>query len=120
MQVMSTRIRCWFLASGFVFTACSGDGPSSADTTPPTVVSALPSNGATDVAVDAPISARVSEPLYSQSISDASFTLRPGVTGTVTYDGTAAGFTPATALAVGTQHTATISTAAPGGAGKPP
>ena len=119
MHVMSTRIRCWFLASGFVFTACSGDGPSSADTTPPTVVSALPSNGATDVAVDAAISATFSEPLYSQSITDASFTLRPGVTGTVTYDGTAAVFTPATALAFGTTYTATISTAVRDVAGNP-
>ena len=48
------------------------------EATPPTVVSALPSNGATDVAVDAAISATFSEPLYSLSISDASFTLRPG------------------------------------------
>lgn len=89
------------------------------DDTPPTVTATIPNDGATGVAVDATISATFSEPLHPLSITSASFTVRPGVTGTVTYTGTTATFVPATPLALGTAYTATLSTAVRDVAGNP-
>jgi subtilisin family serine protease/subtilisin-like proprotein convertase family protein len=51
------------------------------------------------------------------TISTANFTLDNGVTGTVTYSGTTATFTPSSNLAYSTTYTATITTAAKDAAG---
>ena len=89
--------------------------------TVPTVVSTLPANGATSVALNTPISATFSMAMNAASISSSTFTLTgPGgtaVSGSVSYTGQTASFTPAAALAYGTQYTATITTGAtnPGG-----
>jgi ketosteroid isomerase-like protein len=83
---------------------------------PPTVVSTIPANGATAVAVNAQISAIFSRAMDPATITSATFTLAgPGTTpvaGTVSYTGTAAAFTPTAVLATSTLYTATITTGA--------
>jgi len=78
------------------------------DTTPPTVSSTSPANGATGVAVNPAISATFSEAV--SNVTSATFTVA-GVTGTVNYSGTTATFTPSSNLAYSNTYTATISTA---------
>lgn len=84
-------------------------------TPPPVVVSTIPANGATNVAVGQVISAIFSEAMNSATISGSTFTVAgPGgaVVGTVTYSGVTATFTPTSALAYNTTYTATITTGA--------
>ncbi|MEO7368389.1 MAG: Ig-like domain-containing protein, partial [Gemmatimonadaceae bacterium] len=90
-----------------------------ADVTPPTVVSTVPADGATGVSPTAPISAKFSEPMEVGSINAATFTVTTtsGLTpvpGTVTYDNTSstATFTPSSSLSSATSYTATITTGA--------
>jgi hypothetical protein len=85
------------------------------DTTPPTVVSTNPAQGATAVALNATISATFSEALSPATISSTTFTLKAAgvaVAGTVAYTstGSVATFTPTANLAFGTTYTATITT----------
>src|ERR1700730_2970117 len=88
---------------------------------PPTVVSTVPVNGATAVAVNTKISATFSEAMNPATINAATFTVTgPGATpvaGAVSYAGTTATFTPTAALANGTLFTATITTGAKNAAG---
>jgi ketosteroid isomerase-like protein len=83
---------------------------------PATVISTIPANGATAVAVNTEISATFSEAMNPATINASTFTLTgPGartVTGTVTYAGTSATFTPTATLAAGTLYMATITTGA--------
>ncbi len=84
------------------------------DTTPPTVTSTSPANGATDIAQNAVITATFSEAMAQTTVEAAgSFVLNNGITGTVSYNPTTwvATFTPSTLLAKNTTYTATISTA---------
>ncbi len=86
-----------------------------ADVTPPTMSGNSPLNNATSVAVNSVVTATFSESMNSTTISSTSFTLKQGttsVTGTVSYTGTTATFTPGAALAGNTLYTATITTAA--------
>ncbi|MEP6507773.1 MAG: Ig-like domain-containing protein [Gemmatimonadales bacterium] len=90
-----------------------------ADVTPPTVVSTVPADGATGVSPTAPISAKFSEPMDISSINAATFTVTTTsggtpVAGTVTYDNTSstATFTPSSSLSSATSYTATITTGA--------
>ncbi len=96
------------LAANFVWTFTTAP--------PATVVSTVPINGATAVAVNTTISATFSEAMNPATINAATFTLTgPGATpvaGTVSYAGTTATFTPTTALATSTLFTATITTGA--------
>jgi hypothetical protein len=84
------------------------------DTTPPTVLSTNPTDGATGVAL---INATFSEAMLASSINTTSFTVTgPGVTvvaGTVSYDAdnNRASFVPTSNLALATSFTATITTA---------
>jgi len=83
--------------------------------TVPSIVSTIPVNGATAVAVNTPISATFSINMNPATLSASTFTLTgPGgaVAGSVTYSGATATFTPAAALANGTLYTATITTGA--------
>jgi hypothetical protein len=83
--------------------------------TVPLVVSTIPANGATAVAVNTPISATFSMAMNPASISATSFTLAgPGgaVAGAVAFSGLTATFTPAAALAYGATYTGTITTGA--------
>jgi len=94
-------------------------GPGS-DTTPPTVISTNPLNGATGVAV---ITATFSESMTSSTINTTTFLLTsPGPTvvpGAVTYNTATntARFTPTNALTVGTLYTATVTVGAKDAAG---
>jgi len=93
-----------------------------ADTTAPTVSSTDPVNSATGVAINKNIAATFSEAMDPATISVANFTLRQGATpvaGTVTYVGTTATFAPASALAINTTYTVTITTGVKDLAGNP-
>jgi hypothetical protein len=90
------------------------------DTTPPTVVSVLPADGATGVAVDTVVTATFSEAMDETTITTSSFTL-DGVSGSVSYNsGTyTATFTPSANLEYSTTYTAALSTAITDVAGNP-
>lgn len=82
------------------------------DSTPPTVTVTDPLNGATGVALNKTLSATFSEAMDPLKISSATFTLQQGATpvsGSVSYAGMVASFTPSTALSVGSVYTAKIS-----------
>ncbi len=110
------------LCTGLFMVGCGGGG---GDSTPPTAVSSLPSDGAGEVALDSGISATFSEALDPTSIDSSSFTLAvtggAGVSGTVSYDAPSltAGFTPSAMLDPDTDYTATITTAIRDLAGNP-
>jgi parallel beta-helix repeat protein len=108
------------------------------DTTPPTVTTVSPEDGAPDVAIDTVVTATFSEAMDSSTITKDNFTLagtpRRGwqevppvpptesmVSGTVTYDGDTytATFTPDAKLEYNHEYTATLSTAITDKAGNP-
>lgn len=82
----------------------------------PTVLSTVPANAATGVAVSATVNATFSRAMDPNTITVATFTLKgPGVTavaGGVALVGTTATFTPGAPLAFNTLYTATITTGA--------
>jgi hypothetical protein len=87
------------------------------DTTAPAIVSTVPVNLATNVAVNDAVAANFSEGMDGSTISTTTFTLAAGgtaVTGTVTYDvpNKSAIFAPASNLSTGTVYTATVKTGA--------
>ncbi len=86
-----------------------GETPPPTDTTPPTITSTNPSNNATGVSVSTSISATFSEAMDSSTINTSTFTVS-GVSGTVTYSGNTATFTPSANLSYNTTYTATITT----------
>ena len=101
------------LASDFTWSFTTG---TTADNTPPTVLSTNPINNATNVAINQSVNATFSESMDPQTIVSANFKVTgPGATpvaGTVAYDlnsniGT---FTPGSTLAPSTLFTATVST----------
>ena len=105
------------LAGNYVWTFTTGDA---ADTISPTVIFTDPVNNAAGVALNKKIAASFSETMDPSTITTATVTLRHGTTpvaGTVTYAGTTALFTPASALAPNTAYTAAISTGARDAAG---
>jgi hypothetical protein len=86
-----------------------------ADTTPPTVLSTLPASGATGVALDGLVTVTFSEPMLASSIDATSLRLSEGgsaITGTVGVAGAVATFTPAAPLTAGRTYTATVTTLA--------
>ncbi len=93
--------------------------PVASDTTAPTVLSSLPADNASSVLASAAIAVTFSEAMDAASLNAATFTLSAGgvaVPGSVSASGGAgastATFTPAAALAAGTQYTAVISSGA--------
>jgi WD40 repeat protein len=84
------------------------------DTTPPTVSSNSPSNGATDVSTVTSVTATFSEPIDGTTINTNTFELRDQanalVAATVTYNvaNSTATLTPSSSLALGTTYSATI------------
>jgi hypothetical protein len=86
------------------------------DTTPPTVTSTSNANGAKNVAINTKLGATFSEGMTPATINNTTFTVTgPGLTpvsGTVSYTGLSADFTPASVLLAGTVYTATITTGA--------
>ncbi|MEO6452609.1 MAG: Ig-like domain-containing protein [Ginsengibacter sp.] len=102
------------MVSNYVWSFTTGIGP---DLIRPTVISTDPVNAATGVALNKKISATFSEVMDSVSVT-TSFTLAnttlggTAVTGTVTYSGTTAIFSPSADLAINTTYTGTITTGA--------
>jgi uncharacterized delta-60 repeat protein len=82
------------------------------DTTPPTVISTYPVNGATDVAANAIITATFSEPMDATTVTAATFTVKDvannPISGVVICSGRTAFFSPSTNLSLSTAYTATI------------
>jgi Ice-binding-like/Bacterial Ig-like domain len=101
------------LASDFVWTFTTA-ATSCVAPPPPTVISVAPPGGAAGVCPNTVITAMFSEAMEPATINDTTFTVAPGVTGTVTLDGTGriAAFIPSSTLAIGTVYTATITTGA--------
>jgi hypothetical protein len=101
------------LAANYVWTFTTAAGP---DITPPTVISTIPLNAATNVPTNQTVTATFSKPLNPATLNAASYTLQgPGgaaVAGAVTYAaiGDTATFTPTAALAPNTLFTATVTT----------
>ena len=83
-----------------------------ADTTPPTVSSVSPANGATDVSLGTGVSATFSEPISLASVTGTSFVLRDGggsaVAASVSASGSTATLQPSASLRAGTTYTATL------------
>jgi len=100
------------LASNFVWTFTTNSAPCVA----PAVLSEVPANGTAGVCPATVVTATFSEAMNPATINATTFTLTgPGttsVTGTVSYAGSTATFTPASALALNTVYTATITTGA--------
>jgi hypothetical protein len=100
------------LASNFVWTFTT----STTACAPPTVISEIPVNAAVGVCPASVVTATFSEAMNPATINATTFTLTgPGstpVTGVVTYAASTATFTPASALALNTLYTATITTGA--------
>jgi len=101
------------LLSNYVWSFTTGATP---DTTRPTVISVTPANLATGVPINTAVNATFSEAMDPATIITATtFTLKQGATaisGTVTYVGLIATFTPSSPLNNTTVYTATITTAA--------
>lgn len=92
-----------------------------ADTTPPTVLSTFPANGAAGVATNNTITANFSEPMNVASLTATTFTLNdstgPVLGGAITSNGSSA--TLSVGLQGTTTYTATITTGATDAAGNP-
>jgi len=101
-------------AGNVVLTGVIGGGLP-ADCAAATVSFTVPANAATGVAVNQAIAAIFSEPMKPATITRSTFILKNGrrpVSGTVTYAGTTATFTPTNPLETNTTYTATITTRA--------
>jgi Ice-binding-like/Bacterial Ig-like domain len=105
-------ITFWLASLLVVFVAGCGQETVSV----PSVVSTIPANGASGVAITSPISATFSMAMTPSTLSAASFTVTgPGgtaVAGAVTYSGVTAVFTPTADLSYDSLYTGTITTGA--------
>ena len=98
------------LASDRVWTFTTAEPP---DETPPTVIAVTPFSAATNVDVDANLTATFSEAMSLASVNGTTFTLTGGsggVAGTVTLAGTAATLNPSAPLEFSTTYTARMTT----------
>ena len=98
------------LASTYKWSFTTG---ATADVTPPTVISTVPANAATNVALNTKVAATFSEAMDPSTMTGSTFTLKQGSTviaGAVNYTGVTATFTPAANLLPSTTYTETIST----------
>jgi uncharacterized protein (TIGR03437 family) len=100
------------LAANYVWTFTTGGG---VNVTMPTVISTVPSSGATNVPIGNALIATFNEAMNPTTITSTTFTLQNGITavaGAVTYVGVTATFTPSGTLAPNALFTATITTGA--------
>jgi len=117
VTLRSTRV-CSALVLSSLLAACGSDSAQPSDTgggAGPTVSSTNPSTGGAGVALNVKIAATFSAVMNPSTISASTFSVQQGsnaVSGTVSYSGSTATFTPATNLASGASFTATISTGA--------
>jgi hypothetical protein len=101
------------LASNFVWSFTTA-------TSPLTVTSTIPTNGATGVLIDQVLTATFSQAVNCSTVTTSTFTATgPGgaVTGTIACSGATATFTPTSVLASNTTYTATITTGVTNGTG---
>jgi hypothetical protein len=88
------------------------------DTTPPTVASVTPANGATNVSLGTSVSATFSEPISAASVTGTTFALRDGggntIAASVSASGSSATLQPSAALQPGATYTATLLSGASG------
>jgi hypothetical protein len=118
MRKYGTVFMCFMAALLVAFVAGCGQEV----VTVPTVVSTIPANGTTNVAINTTISAIFSMAMTPASLTSSTFTVTgPGgaVAGAVTYSGSVATFTPAAALGYSAIYTATITTGATNVGGTP-
>jgi hypothetical protein len=90
------------------------------DVTAPTVLSAVPANNTTGVAINSHPTVTFSEAMTASTVSSATFTLNQGTTavaGTIAYSGNTATFTPSASLVANTIYTGTITTGVKDAAG---
>jgi hypothetical protein len=97
------------IISALVLAACASEssGPPAGDTTPPTVVSVTPANGATNVDAGASVTVTFSEPVTPASVTTAAFSVG-SATGTIQVTGASATFTPGAALGGGTAYPVSV------------
>jgi methionine-rich copper-binding protein CopC len=101
------------LQSNYVWTFTTMNVP---DTTPPSVTSTAPSNGASNASTTAPIVATFNEPINQASVTTSSFTVRDTgnnlATGSLAVNGANVSFTPASGrpLANNMTYTVTLTT----------
>ena len=105
------------LAAAFLLiTACDdrnnpfGSGTTNGDRTPPTVVSTVPGNLATQAGLSGPITVTFSEQMAMSSMTAGAFVFSPTLAGTLSYAGNTATFTPTTQLTPNTTYTVTVAT----------
>ena len=114
----------WFIVMllAVLMAGCNGNNASVGGGATPIVNSTVPVDGATNVALDATVSATFSTAMDSATLTETTFTLAAGATavaGTVALsaDGLTATFTPDVDLTEDTLYTATITTGAKSAAG---
>lgn len=117
------RSRCVVLPVllGLLPTACGSTDEPPRDTTPPSIVSTAPADGAVEVRPDVVVTVNFSEPMDGASLTEESFRLdgpSGHVAGVVAAAGSVANFTPAAPLQAGA-YLATVTTAARDVAGNP-
>ncbi len=102
-------------ADGSLLSADDGSVADAPNAVAPTIVSATPSNGAVDVALNGDVTASFSEPMDGTSLTNATFTVTSNgaiVSGAVIYSNSKVVFWPAAHLASGAHFTATVTTGA--------
>ena len=112
----SSTLRTSSILAFLLILLMAGCGREEAPASLPLVVTVTPANGATAVPVASVLTATFNKAMNPTSINTSTFTATgpAGVTltGTVTYSGTTATFTPTTLLAASSMYTATITTGA--------
>jgi len=114
----STRLCSALILSSLLLTACGGDSTPASDNgggVGPTVSSTNPSKDGSGVPLNVKVAATFSAAMDPATLTASTFTVKQGsstVSGTVTYSGSTATFTPTSNLATGASFTATISTGA--------
>ncbi|MFA4837301.1 MAG: Ig-like domain-containing protein, partial [Dehalococcoidia bacterium] len=92
------------------------------DTTPPTVTTTSPANGAPSVAINTPVAVTFSETM-NQTSAEGAFSINPAVPGTFSWEGNIMTFTPGgdsgSHLAYSTAYAVTVGTGAQDLAGNP-
>src|ERR1700735_1892202 len=112
----NATVRTTFVLAFLLTSFLAGCGETKRTVVVPAIVATTPANDATGVPTTQIITASFSEAMNATTINMSTFLVTgaggAAVTGTVTYSGTTARFTPAAALAPNTLYTATITTGA--------